>query len=134
VPVVDASVWVALCHAGDRHHDRSSRWLEEVLLAGADLVSPTLLTVEVAAAIRRLTGDESLASSATETMVLTGVLRLEPLTERRASHAAEIARMAAVRGADAVYLQLAVERGDVLVTLDRQQLERGSRAARVERP
>jgi predicted nucleic acid-binding protein len=134
VPVVDASVWVSLCHAGDRHHAGCSRWLESVLVAGGDLVAPTLLQVEVAAAIRRLTGDEELALSAVATTAESNVLRLESLTDRRSRHAAEIARLTAVRGADAVYLQLAAERGEVLVTLDRQQLERGSTVARVERP
>ena len=98
------------------------------------LAAPTLLQVEVAAAIRRLTGDEALTSTATATIAEPNLVQLEPLTERRSLHAAEIARVTAVRGADAVYLQLAAERGDVLVTLDRQQLERGSAVARVERP
>ena len=39
-----------------------------------------------------------------------------------------------VRGADAAYLALAAERNDALVTLDRQQLERGKDAVEVRRP
>ena len=63
-----------------------------------------------------------------------GFLELVPLTADRAARAASLATSTAVRGADAVYLELAEERNDVLVTLDRQQLERGARVVTVREP
>ena len=134
MPVVDASVWVSLHHSRDRFHRPCVRWLERVLLDGEELVAPTLLEVEVAAALRRLTGDEALARQAIDRAASLGILDLVPLTAERSRRAAALASSAAVRGADAVYLDLALERNDVLVTLDRQQLERGSRAVNVSRP
>jgi len=132
--VVDASVWVALCHAGDRHHERSKAWLEAQLISGERLAAPTLLAVEVAAAVRRLTGEAGLADAAASTLDRFESIDLFALDADRARRAAAIASNGAVRGADAVYLELAAHRGDVLVTWDRQQLERGRAFARVEKP
>ena len=134
MPVVDASVWVSLCHSGDRNHARSRRWLERALGAEERIVAPVLLRVEVAAAVRRLTGEAGLAQEAVATLDDHGWVDLVDLDERRGRRAAEIATAAAVRGADAVYLELAEQRGEVLVTWDRQQLERGVAVARVETP
>ncbi|MFQ5527113.1 MAG: type II toxin-antitoxin system VapC family toxin [Thermoanaerobaculia bacterium] len=134
MPVVDASVWVALCHAGDRHHERSKRWLEARLLEGERLTAPTLLPVEVAAAVRRLTGDEGLAEAAASSLGKLEAIELFDLDADRSRRAAAIASATGVRGADAVYLELAAHRRDVLVTWDRQQLERGGTVARVETP
>lgn len=110
------------------------RWLESRLGAGDQLLAPTLLSAEVSAAVRRLTGDRSLAEAAAASLDELESFELVPLNRERATRAAEIAASAGVRGADAVYLELAAERGDVLVTWDRRQLERGRQAARVERP
>lgn len=134
MPVVDASVWVSLCHATDIHHTTSRTWLAAQLRAGTRLVAPTLLAVETAAAIRRLTGDEALAVAAVSALEVDGLVDLVPLDSTRSRRAARIAAATGVRGADAVYLELAAQRGDVLVTWDRQQIERGATVAQVERP
>lgn len=134
MPVVDASVWVSLCHAGDRFHRRSLDWLETALAAGERLAAPTLLRVEVAAAIRRLTGKEELGAAALVELEESGVVDLVPLDAERSDRAARIALRAAVRGADAVYLELALDRGEPLVTWDRQQLDRGGAVTEVRRP
>lgn len=134
MPVVDASVWVSLCHAADTHHRTSKEWLAAQVREGAPLTAPTLLTVEVAAAIRRLTGSEDLAVAAASALELEGLIDLVPLDSERSRRASKIAATESVRGADAVYLELVAQRGDVLVTWDRQHLERGARVARVERP
>lgn len=134
MPVLDASVWVSLCHRADRHHKSSTAWLEAALTDGVPLVAPSLLLVEVGAAIGRLTGDKAVAAAAVAAIVELGGLEIVPLTEERSRRAAEIAGSTGVRGADAVYLEVAAQRGDVLVTWDRQQLDRGTAAARVETP
>ena len=134
MPVVDASVWVSLCHSGDRHHGKSRRWLENALGEAEPLAAPTLLRVEVAAAIRRLTGDRELAEEALATVDGHGWVELIDLDSERSRRAAAIAAATGLRGADAVYLELAAQRGFALVTWDRQQLERGPAVARVETP
>jgi predicted nucleic acid-binding protein len=113
---------VALHHRGDRFHSRCAEWLERLLIEGGPLVAPTLLEVEAAAALRRLTGDQQLVEEILAGSSALAFLELVPLTPPRAHRAAALAISTAVRGADAVYLELARERNDVLVTLDRQQL------------
>jgi predicted nucleic acid-binding protein len=132
--VIDASVYVAIAHAADRFHARCLDWLEARLRAGDSLIAPTLLVVEVAAAIRRLTGERRLADRVVADLYEAAVIELLPLTVERSRHAARTATRAAVRGADALYLALASELDEPLVTLDRQQLRRGATVARVERP
>ena len=134
MPIVDASVWVSLCHAGDRHHEKTKAWLEAALLEGNLLAAPTLLRVEVAAALRRLTGEKSLAIQASASLDADDWIELVELTAERSRRAADVAAATGVRGADAVYLELAAQRGDTLVTWDRQQLERGVAVARVATP
>ncbi len=134
MPIVDASVYVSIAHGADRHHQRCIRWLETRLDDDLSLVAPNLLLVEVAAAIRRLTGDPRLAAAVLADLRETALIELVPLTAERADRAASIAAAAGVRGADAVYLALAQELGDTLVTLDRRQLRRGGPFAPVEHP
>lgn len=105
-----------------------------MLEEGDSLVAPTLFAVEVGAAIRRLTGEEGLAREVLEHLRAIEALRLEPLTAERSRRAAEIAVRTGVRGADAVYLELAASLDDELVTWDRQQLQRGAALASVSRP
>jgi len=134
VPVVDASVWVATLHRADPGHARCSDWLRRALDAGASLTAPSLVLAEVAAAIRRISGHAETGADAIVKLLAVPALDLCDLDVARARRAAEIAVNTGVRGADAVYLALAVERGDVLISLDRQQRERGGAVADVRLP
>jgi predicted nucleic acid-binding protein len=134
MPVVDASVWVALSHSGDRHHRRCREWLSSSLADGSALAAPSLLLAEVAAALRRLTEDEALARESAEALVELELVELHPLTLERAVAAASVAAELGLRGADAVYVALADERREPLITLDRQQLERAGERVDAKRP
>jgi predicted nucleic acid-binding protein len=134
VAVVDASVWVALNHADDPAHGRAVAWFEWVRARDEPLVAPTLLSSEVAGAMRRLTGQEGPALKVVDQLTTLGVIDLIVLDQQRARQAAELAAASGVRGADAVYLALAREREDVLVTFDRVQRDRGAAFVRVQEP
>jgi len=56
------------------------------------------------------------------------------VTVELAERAAGIAADCGIRGCDAVYVALSQEAGDELVTLDRQQLERGRTVAVTRKP
>ena len=132
--VVDASVYVAGLRRHDRHYPRARAWFDDRAEAGDSLVAPNLLVAELAATVRRLTGSRKAARRAVSELLEDGLIHLEPLTEERGRQAASVAVAAGVRGADAVYLALAVELGAKLVTLDRQLLERGKAVVSVCRP
>lgn len=134
MPIIDASVYVSLTNEADRHHDRCMSWFESCLRKSDPIRAPNLLLVEVGASIRRLTGSPKLAQRVLLELQENELIELYPLTTARSEAAALLATSTGVRGADAVYLALAKELGEVLVTLDRQQLERGRGVVDVTKP
>ncbi len=131
---VDASVHVSALHPTEADSGASLAFLELAQERQLALFSPTLLPVEVAAAIAGVLGNVGLA------LGLAAALRglpnqvLVPLDDTLADRAANLAATARLRGADAVYAAVAQQYGTTLVTLDRQQLERLSGLLKVARP
>ena len=134
MPVIDASVYVSLANEADRYHERCFKWFESCLREQRAIAAPGLLLVEVAAAIRRLTGSTELARRVLLELQEAELIELYPLTAARSEAAAILAASTAVRGTDAVYLTLARELEETLITLDRQQLEHGKGVVDVTRP
>src|SRR4051794_23934055 len=126
MPVVDASVCAALFNAQGPGHEASRRWLQESGEGEEPIVSPVILLAEVAAALGRGLGQEELAREAVALLRMKSVVELFPVTEAFAARAAEIAAKHKIRGCDAIYVTLARQLQMELVTLDRQQLERGA--------
>jgi predicted nucleic acid-binding protein len=85
---------------------------------------PTLLLVEVAAAAARALDDAALGIELAQSIYDLPGQTWAPLDESLASEAARLGAEARLRGADAVYAAVARLFGTVLVTRDRQQLER----------
>ena len=123
MPVVDASVCVALFNIEEPGHEASRSWMEQVKRRGEPVVAPVILLAEVAAALSRGLDDAALADEAV--VVLRDFVRLFPVTDALGTKAAGIASARRIRGCDAVYVTLAHELGMQLVTWDGQQLERG---------
>ncbi len=130
--VCDTSVIAAMFIPGDEHHRRSLAWYSQVMIDGDTLHAPNLLIVEVAAAIRRITSNGELVERAIDQ--IQDDFKLYELTAERALAAARVADTCSIRGADAVYVALAQELGETLITLDGQQLDRGSQVATTRRP
>jgi predicted nucleic acid-binding protein len=132
--VIDASVYIALVHAHEREHSSSWAWFEQARAADESVVAPVILLAEVAAALSRGMGDPTLAHRVVQQLARSEVIELFPVTMTIAEQAAEIAAEHRIRGCDAVYVALADQLSDTLVTLDRQQLERGSALVTVRAP
>jgi predicted nucleic acid-binding protein len=124
--VIDASVYIALVNAREEHHASSWAWFEGAKRAGEPIVAPVILLAEVSAALARGVGDKALAQRVVQQLKRSEAVELVPVTLAMAEHAAMIAAGHRIRGCDAVYIALADQSGDSLVTLDRQQLERGA--------
>lgn len=131
---IDASVHISALNPTEGHSATSQAFLALVQRAQLPLFCPTLLPVEVAAAVVRALGDVHAA------VALACMLRdlpnqtLVPLDTPLADRAIELAAGAGLRGADAVYAAVAQQYGTILVTLDRQQLERLPPTVRTARP
>ncbi len=122
--VVDASVWVALFWPDDRRHAISRAWLERQVDTEEEMLIPALAVPELAAPIRRRTGDHSLARQAVSAVLdLPGVM-VVPISEELGKLSGEYAAALALKGGDAVYAALACMESVPLVTWDRGQLER----------
>lgn len=132
--VIDASVAVALVNARERENAACWAWFEQARLAEEPILAPAIVLAEVAAALSRGVGDPALAHRVVHHLAHAGLVELVPVTLALAEQAASIAADHRIRGCDAVYVALAGELGEPLVTLDRQQLERGAAVVTVCTP
>lgn len=121
---IDASVYVSALNPVEVHSADSQAFLALVQQRQWSVFCPSLLLVEVAAAVVHAVGDVERA------VALAAALRslpnqvIVPLDESLAMRAASLAAVARLRGADAVYAAVAQQHNTALITLDRQQLER----------
>jgi predicted nucleic acid-binding protein len=131
---IDANVVVAAGTDGEIHHRDSSAMLVRADRAGVQVISPTLLLSEVAAATVRSTGDNAAARRTLDMIRQRPGLSLIPLDATRAQRAAELAITLRLRGADSVYAQVAEEFDAVLVTWDEELLQRTGAAVSAMTP
>ncbi|RMF06046.1 MAG: PIN domain-containing protein [Chloroflexi bacterium] len=134
MPVIDASVYVALLNRNEPAHPICWRWFEQAQLNQDVVAAPMILLAEVAAALSRGTNSPELAQAAVAQIVEQKLIELVPVTRDLGHRAAKIAAEYRIRGCDAVYVALAQLQNDRLITLDRQQLERGSAVVSTQRP
>jgi predicted nucleic acid-binding protein len=134
VPVVDASVYVALLREDEAGHAACRVWLDRATERGDALVAPAVLAPEVVGAISRGLADRPLAQRVAGQLLSGAIVTLEPIGPALTKRAAAVAAEHRIRGCDAIYVALAAELDDVLVTLDRQQAQRGGSAVTVIDP
>jgi len=96
--------------------------------------TPVLAWPEIAGAIARRTGDNELAKAAVAFLNRQAWLEYVPLGEPLARCAIAIATEQRLRGADAVYVALASQRDGMLITLDREMLERAPTSVTARTP
>jgi len=134
VAVVDASVVVAALHADEAGHAASLAWWEAALRAGDGLFAPAIVLAEAAAGVARFLDAPNLAGGYVGRWLAASRVTIWPVWASLATRAAEIVGTERVRGCDAVYLALAEALGQPLVTLDTEQLERGTTVVPTMRP
>jgi predicted nucleic acid-binding protein len=132
--VIDASVYIALVNADEREHASGWAWFEQAKAAEEAAVASVILLAEVAAALSRGMGDPTLAHRVVQQLARSVVIELIQITMAIAQRAAEVAAEHRIRGCDAVYVALADQLSDTLVTLDRQQLEGGAALVTLRAP
>jgi predicted nucleic acid-binding protein len=132
--VIDASVAVALVNSREQEHKSSWAWLEQAREMGESVTAPAILLAEVAAALSRGMGNPALAQRVVQQLVQSELVELVPVTLILAQQAATMAAEHRIRGCDAIYVALAEQLGEQLVTLDRQQLEWGAAVVMVRAP
>lgn len=99
-----------------------------------EVICPTLVLPECAAAIIRPTQDQQLASDAIQKISNFPLMHLISLTQPLANRAAQIAIECRLRGADAVYVAVAEFYSTRLISLDQEMLERGEQLVTTIKP
>ena len=134
MPVLDASVCVALFNSKEPGHEASRRWLQTTQSNDDPVVSPVILLAEVASALGRGLGEQELARQAVSLLRTKKLVDFFPVTEGLAARAAEIAAEQRIRGCDAIYVALAKQLQMELITFDGHQLERGAAVVTTRTP
>ncbi len=124
--VIDASVYIALVNEDEPGFAASWQWLLTVQSNRERLAAPVIMMAEAAAAISRGKGDVVHARRVIRRLQQSRLIEFWPISFELAERAAEIAAEHRIRGCDAVYVALAEQLGTDLVSLDQQQLERGT--------
>jgi len=132
--LVDASVWVGRFLPQDAHHEACKVWLANYLAGGEPVVVPAHAFAEIAGAISRRTGDEALGRRAVELILKVPSLKVVNIGRELGLEGATVASQCKLRGADALYVAAAQILNISLVTLDKEQKERGSQCASVFSP
>lgn len=131
---VDASVFVSAFTPSEPAHQASKDFLFQVRQKGAPLIVPTLVIVEIAAAIGRGQGKPDLGYAFAMQVNRFPDITFVPLDDDLAGEAAEIAASHRLRGSDAVYVAVARRFAAALVTLDSEQAGRAESLVPVRLP
>jgi predicted nucleic acid-binding protein len=132
--VIDTSVYVTLINPNEAAYEATWQWYTSAVRAGEPIVAPAILLAEVAAALSWGVDNRELAHRAVSQLLRSATVELVPVTAALAHRAAAIAADHRIRGCDAIFVALAQQRVDTLVTLDRQQLERGTAVVETQNP
>ena len=124
--VIDASVYVGRLRENEPQHAACKGLLGAILARRIAVACPNLVWIEVAAAVRRGTGDPELARAAVAALNRMHGHSYVAMDDALARAAAEMAGERGLRGADAVYVALARRLGWALITLDEEQRRRAS--------
>lgn len=131
---IDASVFVSRLRKGDEAHDVSREFLEALPGRPILTILPTLVQPEITGAVRRFSGEPSIARRGLEVLDTMPNLNLAPVDRRVATEAANLAAEFGLKGADAIYVSVARLFDTTLVTLDRRQRERSPSTVRALGP
>ena len=129
--VLDASVVTAFFLESDAHHARATRWRDTVVSPDEPWNVPTILLAELAASISRQTGSVQLANRVLTQFHLLDDVKVFEVGHYLAGSSATIAAAQRIKGCDAIYVALAAELDDVLVTFDQEQADRAAPVVRV---
>lgn len=123
---IDSSVFVSAARPSETSNAESAAFLAWVRTTRPRLFLPTIVMAEVAAALSRTGSKPGLAQQYAMAVSQLPNTVMVALDEGLARQAAALGARHKLRGADAVYLASAALFAAELITLDREQIERGA--------
>ena len=131
---IDSSVFVSAARPSETGYRESTAFFEWAKRARPRLFLPTLVMVETTAALSRTGSEEGIAQRYGLAVGQLPNTVLIALDEELARQAAVLGAQHKLRGADAVYLATASLFAAELVTLDKEQLDRGAKIVQTLTP
>lgn len=131
---MDASVFVNAFNPHEAGHAASLEILSHIQRQGDPVIVPALLVTEVASAVARASDDTAGALNYVEALTALPHLTLIAVTPAVAREAADLAATHRLRGADAIYVAVALRYGTILVTRDGEQRARGAAVVTCQTP
>lgn len=125
--VVDASVWVSAILPDEPNHATSQAWVDRWRRDGNQFAQPSIFVTEVGCAIGRRRQYATLATPAVADILVDGSIEFIAVDRAIAESAADIGIPSKLRGADAIYVALAKQRGIPIVTWDNEILSSASK-------
>lgn len=122
---IDASVLISAAHGNESESHRSQSFLENIHQQKETVFFPEIVIPEMASGITRATGKPDLAAQFTRALREIPNFVFVPVDNQMADLACEVIYRIGVRSADALYIALTWKYNLTLVTLDREQLEKG---------
>lgn len=132
--IADASVLVAAFVPEEVNYSLARAWLRGQIEAGVETNVPAIALAEVGGAIRRVTGQEREAKAVVAQLQALPGFKVHAVSVESGLRAARLAAEASLRGCDAVYVALAEEANEPLVSLDQEQLSRAAAVIIAQRP
>lgn len=132
--VIDTSAWIAGLVRGDAHHADTVPFLRLMESQSTQFAVPAHFLAEIAGVLARTGEVDAIVGVEIRSIETSGRFHITPVTVGLGLLAAEIARVARIRGADAVFVALARGLDLPLITWDRQQQERGGAFCRTMTP
>ncbi len=132
--VVDASVFLAFAIPEEERHEEALRFFALCETGGHRPCFPALALAEVAGGVARRKRDSSKAALAVSRLLRIHEVIIVPQSLKSAQEAARLSGKHFLRGADAVYCQLAKHMNAPLVTFDLEIQQRSPKGLAVLSP
>lgn len=131
---IDASVIVNSQLEREPHHNQSKAFLIMVEEKNLRVFLPEIVIPEITSGILRATMDEDFAFQFVNNLRSISNFLFVPVDSKLANLASWIICKTGLKGADAIYIALAFNYNLELISLDNDQLEKGKKLIRVQRP
>jgi predicted nucleic acid-binding protein len=131
---IDASVIVNAHLPKEPYSFKSKAFLDLIKQENAKVFLPEIIIPEIASALKRATENPELAYQFAISLRDIPNFSLVPVDSHLANLAASIVSKTGLKGADAIYVALALDYNLELITLDKDQLERSKGIIKVRKP
>lgn len=131
---IDASVFINSIIEGEQFHEYSAKLMQKIKNKGITIIVPEIALPEISSAIARGTNDTLKALDFVRELIQIPNVVFVPIDRELADEASRIAAEYRLRGCDAIYAAVAYMFNVKLITLDKQQSERGSECIDVASP